>query len=198
VLAKSIVHRILEPAFRPELNLRVVCKESRSAEAFSNELAAQTMDVVLADAPAPRVPAVRMYSHPLGECGTSWFAAPTLARRLRRGFPDTIDTAPLLLPTVDSNFRHHLDAWFSMKSIRPSVVAELDDVALVAALGGKGLGLFAAADVLEDELKARYRVEVVGRTKQIRQAFYAISIERELKHPGVAAICASARKDLFD
>jgi LysR family transcriptional regulator, transcriptional activator of nhaA len=197
VLARSIVHRILEPALRPEHNLHVICKESRSAEAFHAELAGHTMDVVLSDAPASPGGTIRMFSHALGECGTTWFAAATHARRYRRGFPRSLDGAPLLLPSVDSTFRRALDEWFAQQSIRPSVVAELDDVALVNVLGEQGLGLFAAPELIEAEVRHRYRVQVVGRTSRIRQRFFAISIDREIAHPGVAAICERARKDLF-
>ena len=138
-----------------------------------------------------------MFSHVLGECGTTWFAAPALARKLRRGFPGSLDGAPLLLPTVDSTFRRALDDWFTNHSIRPAVVAELDDAALVSVLGETGVGVFAASDVIEAEVRRRYRVHVVGRSKQIRQRFFAISVQRELQHPGVAAICERAREDLF-
>lgn len=198
VLARSIVHRILEPAFRPELNLRVVCKESRSSEAFDSELAGQTMDVVLSNAPANRSGPVRMYSHVLGDCGTAWFAAPQLARRYRTKFPRSLDGAPLLLPSSESMFRQDLERWFVQQGIRPTVVAEVDDAALLSVLGEKGIGIFAAPDVIEREVRQRYHVALVGKSKQIRQRFYAISVEREIRHPGVAAICASARDALFD
>jgi LysR family transcriptional activator of nhaA len=197
VLAKSIVHRILEPAFLPALNLHVICKESRTAATFHAELAGQTMDIVLSDSPASRSSSVRMYNHLLGECGTVWLAAPALARQHRRRFPRTLASAPLLLPSADSHFRRDLDEWFARHEIRPSTIAELDDVALVSVLGGKGLGVFAAPDVLERELRQRDRVEVVGRSREIRQRFFAISIARELEHPGVAAIFENARQDLF-
>jgi LysR family transcriptional regulator, transcriptional activator of nhaA len=196
VLARSIVHRILEPAF--EHGMRVVCKESRSSEAFDLELVARTMDVVLSNSPASRSGPVRMYSHVLGECGTTWFAAPPLARRLRRSFPQSLHAAPLLLPAADSSFRRELDAWFAHTKIKPTIVAELDDAALVSILGEKQLGVFAAPDVIEKEVRQRYRVEVVGRSARIRQRFYAISLEREIKHPGVVAICENAREDLFE
>jgi LysR family transcriptional regulator, transcriptional activator of nhaA len=198
VLAKSIVHRILEPAFEPELGLRVICKESRSLEAFTSELASHAMDVVLSDAPATRGSPVRMYSHSLGDCGTTWFAAPSLARKYRSRFPKSLDRAPMLLPTSDSTFRRELESWFNDRDIRPTVVAELDDAALLAVLGEKGLGIFAAADVIEDEVRRRYDVTVVGRSRQIRQRFFAISLERDIKHPGVAAICESARVNVFE
>jgi LysR family transcriptional activator of nhaA len=198
VLAKSIVHRILEPVFAPALNMRVVCKESRSAEAFDTELAGHTMDVVLSNAPANRTSPVRMYSHSLGECGTSWFAAPPLVRKLGGTFPRSLADAPLVLPTLDSVFRRDLDRWFSDQGIRPVVVAELDDAALVCVLGENGVGVFAAPQVIERDICRRYKVKVVGRTRTIRQRFFAISVEREIQHPGVAAICEAARTHLFD
>lgn len=198
VLAKSIVHRILEPAFRMQERLRVVCRQDRTIDAFMAELAGHTVDVVLANAPAGQGTSVKAFSHRLGDCGTSWFAAPALARKYRRGFPRSLDGAPLLLPSGESTSRRMLDEWFASHEVRPLVVAELDDAALVSVLGEKGLGVFAAPDVIEDEIRQRYRVHLVGRTPRIRQQFFAISIERKIKHPGVAAICEIARAQLFD
>jgi len=197
VLAKSIVHRILEPAFRLEDKLQIVCRENRSAEAFLVDLAAQSIDVILSDVPAGPGTSVRTFSHPLGECGTSLFASPALARTCRRGFPRSLDDTPVLLPGSDSTFRRSLNEWFAARSIRPRVVAELDDTALACVFGEAGLGVFAAPDVIEAEIRARYRVQVVGRVKAIRQRFYAISMERKIRHPGVAAICEIARKHIF-
>jgi LysR family transcriptional regulator, transcriptional activator of nhaA len=197
VIAKSIVHRILEPAFRLEESVRVVCRESRSLEAFMGELAMNTVDVVLSDAPAGPGTPVRTFNHLLGECGTSFFAAPALARRCRRKFPGSMDGAPVLLPGSDSTFRRALNEWFDARDIHPTIAAELDDVALATVLGEAGIGVFAVPDVIEAELRQRYEVELVGRANEIRQRFYAISLERKLKNPAVVAICELARRKLF-
>lgn len=197
VLAKSIVHRILEPAFRLEDKVRVVCRENRSAEAFLGELAVHSIDVILSDTPAGPGTPVKTFSHPLGECGTSLFAAPALARTLRRGFPRSLDGVPVLLPSSDSTFRRAINEWFEARSIRPDVIAELDDGALASVFGEAGLGVFAVPDVIEAEVRARYRVQLVGRVKAIRQRFYAISVERKIRHPAVVAICEVARKHIF-
>lgn len=197
VLAKSIVHLILEPAFRLEDKVRVICRENRSVEAFMGELAAHTIDVILSDTPAGPGTPVRTFSHPLGECGTSLFAAPKLARSCRKGFPRSLDGVPVLLPSGDSTFRRALNEWFESRNIRPQVIAELDDAALASVFGEAGLGVFAAPDVLEEEIQRRYRVQLVGRAKEVRQRFYAISVERKIKHPAVAAICEVARKRIF-
>jgi LysR family transcriptional activator of nhaA len=197
VLAKSIVRRILEPAFRMEDKVRVICRENRSAEAFLGELAVHAIDVILSDAPAGPGHPVRVFSHPLGECGTSLFAAPKLARACRRSFPRSLHGVAVLLPDSDSTFRRALDEWLAARGIRPDVVAELDDTALASEFAESGLGVFAVPDVIEDEIRARYRVQLVGRIQEIRQRFYAISVERKIKHPAVAAICEIARKHIF-
>jgi LysR family transcriptional regulator, transcriptional activator of nhaA len=196
VIAKSIVHRILEPAFELRDKVRIVCREARSPDAFIAELAVHAIDVVLADAPAAGS-AVRTFSHPLGECGSSFFASPALARSCRKGFPKSLDGVPVLLPSSNSTFRRALDQWFQTHDIRPEVVAELDDLALASVLGEKALGVLAAPDVIADELKKRYALQLVGRAKDIRQRFFAISVERKVKHPAVAAICEVARTKLF-
>jgi len=188
VIAKSIVHRILEPAFQLHDKVRIVCREARSPDAFTAELAVHAVDVVLADAPAAPGTSVRTFNHPLGECGSSFFASPKLARSCRKGFPRSLDGVPVLLPSSNSTFRRVLDQWFQSRDIRPEIVAELDDLALASVLGEKGLGVLAAPDVIATELRKRYALQLVGRAKDIRQRFFAISVERKIKPPAVSAI----------
>lgn len=197
VLPKSIVYRILAPVFRLEEPVRVVCRENMSIEAFMGDLATHAMDMILSDAPAGPGTPVRAYNHLLGECGLAFFAAPALARRLRRGFPRSLDGVPFVLPGPDSTLRRALDDWFRSNEIRPAIVAELDDDALAKTFGGAGLGVFATADVIRKEVTRGYDVEMVGRTSDVGQRFYAISLERKVRHPAVAAICEAARADIF-
>jgi LysR family transcriptional activator of nhaA len=197
VLAKSIVYRILAPAFELEEPVRIVCRDDRSVEAFLGELAESTVDVVLSDAPAPGGSLVRVFSHPLGECGTIFCAAPGLARRLRRRFPGSLEGVPFIVPAGSSTLRRELEMWLKSRDLRPAIVAELDDAALAIVFGEAGLGVFTAPEVLEDEVLSRYRVEVLGRASDLRQRFYAISAERKIQHPAVAVICKTARKQIF-
>jgi len=197
VLPKSIVYRILEPAFRLEEEVRVICREDRSAEGFLGELAMHTVDVVLSDAPAGPGTAVRAFSHPLGECGTAFFAAPELAKACRRGFPRSLDGVPFLLPGGQSALRRALEGWFDSLKVRPKIVAELDDAALAKVVAEAGLGVFAAPNVVEKEIRQRYKVQIIGRVEEVRQRFYAISVERKIRHPAVLAISDAARKHIF-
>jgi LysR family transcriptional activator of nhaA len=197
VLAPSLVRRFLEPAFRSGMPVRIVCRADKSVEELVAELALHRLDVVIADAPAGPGVAVRAFSRLLGECGTTFFASPKVAATIRRPFPGCLDGAPFLLPGAPSAVRRALEQWFETEDIRPRIMAEFDDSALVKEFGEEGLGLFAAPEVIESEVLQHYAVRVVGRAEAVRQQFYAISVERKIKHPAVMAICESARQDIF-
>ena len=196
-LPKSMVHRMLAPTFHLAEPVRVICREDRSTEAFLGELAVHAVDVVLADAPAGPGTAVRAFNHLLGESGTTFLAAPPLAKACRRGFPRSLDGVPFLLPGGNAMLRRPLEQWFTAQDIRPQVVGELDDPALVQVLGEAGLGVFATPSVVEADVRQRYKVQLVGRAEGLQQRFYAISVERKIRHPAVIAICEAARRDIF-
>jgi LysR family transcriptional regulator, transcriptional activator of nhaA len=197
VLPPSLVRRFLEPAFRLGNSIRIVCRADKSVEEFLAEMALHRVDVVIADGPAgPAIP-VRAFNHLLGECGTSFFAAPKLAATIRRRFPRSLHAAPFLLPGAPSAVRRALEQWFDTQAIVPAVVAECDDSALGKDFGEDGMGVFAAPSVIEKEVLGRYRVRLVGRSEEVRQQFYAISVERKIKHPAVVAICEAARQSIF-
>jgi len=197
VLAPSLVRRFLEPAFRLGHPVQIVCRADKSVEEFIAELALHRVDVVIADGPAAASLPVRAFSHPLGECGTTFFAEPRLATATRRKFPHSLDGTPFLLPGAPSQVRRSLEQWFVEKDVRPTIVAEFDDSALAKDFGEAGMGVFAAPTVIEAEVLRHYRVKVVGRSQDVRQQFFAISVERKIKHPAVMAICQTAREDLF-
>ncbi len=197
VLPPSLVRRFLDPAFRLDHAVQIVCRADKSVEDFIAELALHRVDVVIADGPAgPGIP-IRAFNHLLGECGTTFFAAARLAASTRRKFPRSLDGTPFLLPGAPSAVRRALEQWFNAQDIHPRVVGEFDDSALAKDFGREGMGVFAAPTVIEAEVREQYRVRVVGRSEAVRQQFYAISVERKIRHPAVAAVCEAARRDLF-
>jgi LysR family transcriptional activator of nhaA len=194
VIPKLVAYRVLEPAFRLG-GVHVECLEDRPDRLLA-ELATHRLDLVLADAPAGPSVRVRAYNHLLGECGVSVFGATALAKAHRRGFPRSLDGAPFLLPTTDSTLRRSLDQWFEQAGVRPVVVGQFEDSALLKELGQAGLGLFAVPSAIDDEVRGHYGVQLVGRAG-VRERFYAITVERRLKHPAVVAISEAARRELF-
>ncbi len=197
VLPKVLVQRLLKPAFEIDRPVHLVCREDRVVENFMGQLVGQELDLVLADRPLG--PGIRSnaFNNLLGECGTSFLAAPKLAARIRRGFPASLEGAPCLLPGPHATVRRSLDQWFDHKAIHPSVVAEFDDSALMYAFGEEGQGIFPSPTVFEDEFRRRYKVAVVGRVESVRQQFYAISVDKRINHPGVIAIIKAARQEIF-
>ena len=196
-LPKVMVQKLLQPAFEIDKTIHLVCREDRVVEDFMSQLAGQELDLVLADRPVG--PGIRShaFNHLLGECGTSFFATDRLAKRLRRGYPRSLDGAPCLLPSDHATVRRRLDQWFDAARLRPALIAEFDDSALMYAFGEDGRGFFPAPTVFEEEFRHRYNVHVVGRNKTVRQQFYAISVDQRLHHPAVLAIVRAARQDLF-
>ncbi len=195
VLPKLVVRRLIEPALRPEVPVHLACHED-THERLLGRLALREVDVVLSDAPAPPSGAVRAYNHLLGSSGVTFFAAPALGS-LREGFPGSLDGAPMLLPLLGSALRRAMDAWFATHGVRPRIVAEFEDSALLKVVAQDGFGAFAVASAVEAEVQKQYGVVPIGRTEDVREQFYAISIERTIKNPIVLALCSAARTEVF-
>lgn len=196
VVPKLVALRLLEPALRLSEPVRLVCREDRP-ERLLAELAVHDLDVVISDGPVAPSVSIRAFSHLLGECDVVFFATPELAAAHRRRFPKSLDGAPMLLPTENTALRRSLDNWFAARGLRPKVVGEFEDSALIKVFGQQGIGIFPAPSVIADEVRRQYQVRPVGHADQVRERFYAISVERRLKHPAVVAIMEEARQKLF-
>ena len=195
-MPKLIAERIVAPAMLAEKPVRVRCHES-SLEQLLSELAVHKLDLVLSDQPVPDGLGIKAYNHMLGESGMSFFSQRARARRYRARWPDSLNDAPLLMPSQHSALRRRLDDWFESHELSPRIAGEFDDSALLKAFGESGVGVFAAPTVIEEEICRMYRMSVVGRTDEIKERFYAISPERRLKHQSVVLITDTARSDLF-
>ncbi len=196
MLPKLIVHKLIEPALRDSGAVRVVCHEG-SPEQLLVELTAHRLDVVLSDSPIRPQEGVKAYNHALGNCGVTFMAPRKVAERLRKNFPSSLNGEPVLLPTDDAALRRALDAWFNRNGIHVRISGEFEDSALLKAFGQAGVGFFAIPQVIEQEVARQYNVESFGSPDGVSEKFYAISVERRLRHAGTVAICKAARSELF-
>ncbi len=196
VMPKLVVRSLLDPALHLDTPVRLTCTEDRF-DRLLGELAMHRLDVVLADAPCPPGSGVKAFNHLLGECSVTFFATRRLAAELRSGFPGSLDGAPLLLPSAETALGRAVRQWFESEGIRPNLVGEFDDSALMKAFGQSGLGAFPMPSVSEADVKKHYGAEIIGRAETLRARFYAISPERRLKNPAVVAICETAREAIF-
>jgi LysR family transcriptional regulator, transcriptional activator of nhaA len=196
VVPKLLAYRLLEPVLAMEEAVRLVCHEAPLPELLA-DLSVHKLDLVIADCPLSPTLNVRAYNHPLGESGISFFAARQVAHRYRKNFPLSLDGAPMLMPTSSSALRRMLEHWFETREIKPLIVAEFDDRALMKAFGEANAGIFTSPTAVEDDVVAKYGVRVIGRTSDISESYYAISAERRIKHPAVSVITDAARSGLF-
>jgi len=191
VIPKLLAEQLLQSAVHAVKDMRLVCREGALA-ALLGALAVHELDVVLSDSPPPEEVKVKAFSHLVAECGVTFLAGPALAG-LKKGFPGSLAGAPVLLPSPGTALRHSLEGWFEACGVEPVVAGEFDDSALLKAFGARGMGFFAAPTRIENEVCAQFDVGVIGRTEEIRERFYAISVERRLRHPAVVAMAEAAR-----
>ncbi len=194
-LHKLVAYRLIEPALQLPTGVQVECHQDRLDRLLSL-LAGHELDLIISDAPLGPG-AVKAFNHPLGHSNVAIFAAPALATRLRRGFPGSLDRAPFLLPAPGCALRRELEHWFDRVGVRPDIVGEFDDSALLKAFGQSGVGAFAGPTVVSGEIVRQYRVRELGLADAVAERYFAISSERRLKHPGVVAISTAARNALF-
>jgi len=195
-IPKLVVNDILRPALAMPQTVHIICREGKMEDLLA-QLAAHRLDIVLADEPASSSLKFRAFTHLLGESGVTFCAAPKLAARLRRGFPASLHEAPALLPTENTALRRCLEQWFQQREIRPHVVAEFDDAALMKVMAVDEKGFAPIPTVVAAEAITRYGLQRIGTTEECKEQFYAITAERKIVHPAAVAITQNVQARLF-
>lgn len=194
-ISKQIVVRLLEPVLC-DPTLQVSCVEDRFAR-LVDRLGRHEIDLVLADAPLGPDAEVKAFNHALGSSTLSFFAAASVAKKLRREFPRSLHDTRFLMPFEGTMIRRELDRWFAAEGIQPRIVAQFEDSALIKSFGQSGLGVFAAPTVLQDQISNHYGVEVIGQAPDLREHYFLINTERRIHHSGVSTIVRVAKTNIF-
>ena len=189
---KLVTNEILKPVFALPQEVHAICREGKMEDLLA-QLAAHRLDIVLADEPPASNTNFRVFNHPLGETGTTFLAEEKLAAKLKRRFPASLQDAPALLPTENTALRRSLETWFRAKDVRPRVVAEFEDLALMKIMAAEGRGFIAVPSLVAKDAMAHYHFRMIGRADDCRLEFHAITAERRIVHPAVARITDKAR-----
>ena len=195
-VAKSVAYRLLEPALSIATPVRLICVEGKFNDLLA-QLALQRLDLVIADEPMSKRISVKAFNHLLGSTAMSFFSTPALKAKLKGDFPQCLNDAPMLIQGASASVRQQLEGWLTRHQIHPRVIGEFDDGALMTAFGREGRGVFMSPTVLEAETIAQFGVEVIGRSSELVEEFFAVSVERRITHPCVVAITDAARGRLF-
>ncbi len=195
-VAKSIAYHLLEPALLVSEPVRLICIEGKFPDLLA-QLALQRLDLLVADEPMSRRTSVKAFNHPLGRTAMSFFCAPTLMSQIKGRFPACLNGMPMLIHGASASVRQQFEGWLIRHELQPHIVGEFDDGALMTAFGRQGRGVFMAPTVLEAETVAQFGVTVIGRSDELVEEFFAVSVERRIRHPCVVAITDAARSQLF-
>ncbi|MCP5141870.1 MAG: transcriptional activator NhaR [Chromatiales bacterium] len=196
VVPKLLAYRLLAPATRFDDPVRLICHEAPLADLLA-DLAVHRLDMVISDAPLSPALNIRAYNHELGSSPLAFFAAPDLAARLGADFPANLDGAPMLMPSAGSSLYRSLEQWFAQQGVNPRVVAEFEDRALMKVFGEASAGVFTSPAAVADDVREKYRVTGIGAVDAIRETFYAITPERQIRHPALLAIVERGREQVF-
>ncbi|WP_138513279.1 transcriptional activator NhaR [Rhodoferax bucti] len=195
-VTKSLAYRLLEPALTLDDPVRMICSEGKFPDLLA-KLALNQLDLVIADEPMSKRMSVKAFNHALGSTPMSFFCAPTLRKTLQGDFPECLNDAPVLIQGAQASVRQQWEGWLSRHQLHPRTIGEFDDGALMTAFGRKGRGVFMAPSVMEADIVEQFGVEVIGRSDELVEEFFAVSVERRITHPCVVAITKTARGQLF-
>lgn len=191
-VVKVVAYRMVAPALTLNPAPRLICREGRFPDLLAL-LSVHQLDLVISDRPMPASLNVRGYNYLLAESGVSFLATPPMAKQLRAGFPESLNGAPLLLPGGDSALRERLLRWMDSRQLRPHIVGDFDDTAVMKAFGQAGAGVFPMPTLVARETCSQFHVAVAGRTDDVLHQVYAVSGERKLTNSAVLAISRAAR-----
>ena len=180
-LPKLVVHRLLQPVMA-EPQLRLLCHEGQFSDLLG-DLALHKLDLVISDKPAPSNPNIKLYSHALGFSTIAWYGTAALLKTSKKAFPACLTELPVLLPTTHTASRSLLDRWFEEHGIKPRIVGEFEDSALLKTFGSSGMGVFPGAQWVQEDLLLHYAVERLGPCDGVIEHFYAIGTEKKVQHP---------------
>ena len=196
IVPKLLAYRVLEPVLQMNESTNLICHEAPLVDLLA-DMSIHKLDAVLSDCPINPSLNIRAYNHPLGGSGITFFSVPEHAKKLKKNFPENLHDFPFRMPSKSSSLRMNLENWFDQHAIKPRVVAEFEDRALMKAFGERGTGVFTSPQTMEEDVLEKYGVRVIGRTDEVQENFYLISPERRIRNPAVTAITEAARANLF-
>ena len=196
ILPKLVAFRLLEPALHLDQRVQIICREG-PLDQLLTQLAVHELDVVLSDSPAGSMVKIRAFNHSLGKCGVGIFGTAALCDKYGQDIPESLNAAPFLLPAENTAMRRSIDRWMMDSKLRPEIVGEMDDTALLKVFAEAGIGFIPAPMVIQKEIEKQFGLSLLVEMPDAVEEFFAITVERQLRHPAIVAISAAARHELF-
>jgi LysR family transcriptional activator of nhaA len=186
-ISKLAAHSLLA-AVLDTPDLKLLCHEGEF-EQLQSELALHRLDIVLAGQPGSPNPNLRLTSDRLVSSPVDWYGPAKWASAADvEAFPRSLERLPVLLPTGHSVLRASLDRWFSDRELKPNIVGEFEDSALMSVFAARGLGVFPVSRLGTDNVGLMPGLHLLGRCEELHEEIYAIQTRRGRQHPLVQQI----------
>lgn len=192
---KVIVRSLLMPVIEKQLASGIVCREWR-VDHLLNELHMHRLDIVLCDQIMSPLIRRQTMSYEVGSSTITLCGTKEMAQKLKKGFPRSLDGAPMVAPSDNSALREKLDAWFATNNIHPKILVETEDRTLAHYFATTGLGFVCVATVKSEEVTRQFDLERIGVIKGVVETYYAVAVERSHQHPAVTHLCSVAKQKM--
>lgn len=191
-IPKLVACQLTTPVIEQKNNVKLVCTEGR-LDTLLADLAVHRLDLIISDMPMPSGYGVKAYNHTLGKTPVAFYSSDTNTARLRKQFPASLNTVPVLMPTKSSPLRRQLDAWFEEQEIEPNIVAEFEDSALMKTFGDLGHGVFPSPEIINTDIRQRYQAKSIGLVTGVYEEYIMISPQRRLRQDTVKTLVEHGR-----
>lgn len=194
-LPKLLVYRLIEPVLRqfPGAQITVI---GDKIDRLLSELSMHGVDFIIADAPTSSA-AARLYHHSLGQSAVAAYAPKEQIDHYRADFPSSLNGAPLLLQTPDTQVRRALDKWFEENAMSPRIVAEIEDSALLKTFAVETGGVIFAPLSVSAQIERQYGLHVIDKIPDVSVSFFGITMHRKVENKLVTALLKNAREWLI-
>jgi LysR family transcriptional activator of nhaA len=179
-LSRNFQLAVLRPLIgRAEVEL--VVRSGSLAELLA-QLAAHTLDLVLANAPVPR-DAETAWQSLLVDQQPASLVGRARERRRRLRFPGDLDGLPMLLPSRASSLRAAFDLLIEQAGVRPHILAEVDDMAMLRLLARESPGVTLVPPVVVRDELANGALRELCAVPGLTESFYAVTLSRRFPNP---------------
>ena len=184
-LSRNFQLEFLRPVLKRH-DIELVVRSGSLAELVVS-LQAHEVDVVLSNEAVRRDAERPWHSHRLADQSVALVGAPSWkARRLT--FPDDFNDVPLVLPSFASSARAGFDRLLSAAGVRPRVMGEVDDMAMLRLLARETDGLALVPPVVVQDEIASGKLVVTHRLPELKETFYAVTPTRRFPNPLVGEL----------
>ncbi|WP_102277595.1 transcriptional activator NhaR [Vibrio cyclitrophicus] len=194
-LSKRLVSKILMSTIPEDNSIHLRCFES-THEMLLEQLSQHKLDMILSDCPVDSSQSPGLFSKKLGESGMTFFCSGNVEDV---SFPAVLEQRKLLIPGSRTSMGRKVLQWFDRQGLKPDILGEFDDAALMKAFARYHHdAIFLAPTLYISEVEEDTSLQLLGGIEELKEEYYVIFAERMIQHPAVRNVCDADFSKLFE